>query len=377
MDKKPEYEKLKSRIKELEQDALGRIKLEKALKPNTEQIDFSNTELENSHLIDGKYSIMDLVDIEILHKALEKFSLASGFTAGLLDYPSRKILISTGLRNICTKFHRASPESEEICRNSNIQLTEHSKELQGPSINTCRHGLVDGVTPIVIRGRNIAYLITGQIFFEKPDIKRFKKQAEMYGYDLKAYLEALSEVPVVSENQFKNALSFLKELSTIIAEIGLKNLELKESTKELEVEKSNLKEVNIALQVLLDKRHEDKKEMEENVLTNVKEMMIPYFEKIRKTKLNVHQKTILSILESYLNEIVSPFVRKMSKKYLDLTPTEIEVIYLIRFGSESKEIADIMGLSPQTIYNYRKNIRKKLGIENKKTDLRSHLLSFH
>jgi DNA-binding CsgD family transcriptional regulator len=236
---------------------------------------------------------------------------------------------------------------------------------------------VDGVTPVIIRGKNIAYLITGQIFFEKPDIKRFKKQAEMYGYDLKAYLEALSEVPVVSENQFKNALSFLKELSTIIAEIGLKNLELKESTKELEVEKSNLKEVNIALQVLLDKRHEDKKEMEENVLTNVKEMMIPYFEKIRKTKLNVHQKTILSILESYLNEIVSPFVRKMSKKYLDLTPTEIEVIYLIRFGSESKEIADIMGLSPQTIYNYRKNIRKKLGIENKKTDLRSHLLSFH
>ena len=160
MDKKPEYEKLKSRIKELEQDALGRIKLEKALKPNTEQIDFSNTELENSHLIDGKYSIMDLVDIEILHKALEKFSLASGFTAGLLDYPSRKILISTGLRNICTKFHRASPESEEICRNSNIQLTEHSKELQELSIKTCRHGLVDGVTPIVIRGKNIAYLIT-------------------------------------------------------------------------------------------------------------------------------------------------------------------------------------------------------------------------
>jgi DNA-binding CsgD family transcriptional regulator len=106
-------------------------------------------------------------------------------------------------------------------------------------------------------------------------------------------------------------------------------------------------------------------------------MMIPYFEKIRKTELNVHQKTILSILESYLNEIISPFVRKMSKKYLDLTPTEIEVIYLIRFGSESKEIADIMGLSPRTIYNYRKNIRKKLGIENKKTDLRSHLLSFH
>jgi two-component system, NtrC family, sensor kinase len=151
---------------------------------------------------------------------------------------------------------------------------------------------------------------------------------------------------------------------------------VEERTKELEIEKSNLNEANIALQVLLDKRHEDKKEMEENVLTNAKEMMIPYFEKIRKTKLNVHQKTILSILESYLNEIVSPFTRKTSRAYLNLTPSEIEVANLIRHGRTSKEIADIMSLSLRTIYNHRKSIRKKLEIEDKKTNLRSYLLSF-
>jgi PAS domain S-box-containing protein len=152
---------------------------------------------------------------------------------------------------------------------------------------------------------------------------------------------------------------------------------VEERTRELDIKKRNLEEANIAFQVLLDKRYEDKKEMEENVLTNVKEMMIPYFEKIRKTKLNVHQKTILSILESYLNEIVSPFTRKISRTLLNLTPVEIEVANLIRHGSNSKEIANIMGLSPRTIYNHRKSIRKKLGIENKKTDLRSYLLSFH
>jgi PAS domain S-box-containing protein len=152
---------------------------------------------------------------------------------------------------------------------------------------------------------------------------------------------------------------------------------VKERTRELEIEKSNLNEANIALQVLLDKRHEDKKEMEENLLTNVKEMMIPYLEKIRKTKLNVHQKTILSILESYLNEIVSPFTRKTSRAYLKLTPSEIEVANLIRHGRNSKEIADIMSLSLRTIYNHRKSIRKKLEIEDKKTNLRSYLLSFH
>ncbi|MCJ7539335.1 MAG: LuxR C-terminal-related transcriptional regulator, partial [Desulfobacterales bacterium] len=150
-----------------------------------------------------------------------------------------------------------------------------------------------------------------------------------------------------------------------------------ERTRELKIEKSNLEEANIALQILSDKRQEDKKEIADNVLTNVKELVTPYFEKIKRTKLDDQQKTFLSIMESNLKEIISPFTRKMSLKYLNLTPTEIEVTNLIRYGSDSKEIADIMGLSPRTIYNHRKNIRKKFGLENRKTNLRSHLLSIY
>ena len=78
--------------------------------------------------------------------------------------------------------------------------------------------------------------------------------------------------------------------------------------------------------------------------TNVKELIAPYLEKIKKTKLDVHQKTILSIMESNLNEITSPFARKMSRTYLNLTPIEIKVANLIRHGSNSKEISEIMNL---------------------------------
>ncbi|MCJ7540522.1 MAG: PAS domain S-box protein, partial [Desulfobacterales bacterium] len=166
----------------------------------------------------------------------------------------------------------------------------------------------------------------------------------------------------------ENALQKVKD--------GLEH-QVKERTKELEIQKGNLEETNIALQVLLDKRREDKKELEDNVLTNVKELIEPYFKKIRKTKLNDEQKAVLSIVESNLNEIISPFARKMSLKYLNLTPTEIHVANLIRQGINSKEISDIMSLSPRTIYNHRKNIRKKFGLESKKTNLRSHLLSIY
>jgi len=150
---------------------------------------------------------------------------------------------------------------------------------------------------------------------------------------------------------------------------------VKERTIELEVQKSNLEELNIALQVLLDKRQEDKKETSDNLLTNVKELIAPYLEKIKKTKLDDQQKAILSIIESNINEIASPFTRKMSRTYLNLTPAEIKVANLIRHGNNAKEIAELMSLSPRTIYNHRKSIRKKLGIENKKTNLRSYLLS--
>ena len=124
MPDKPTYEELERRIKELEQDALERMWVEKALKPNAEQLDLPNIELENPHLVDGRYSIKDLIDIESLHKTLEKISLATGFTTGFLEYPSQEILITTGWRDISIKFHRAFPESAKHCKSSNIYLTK-------------------------------------------------------------------------------------------------------------------------------------------------------------------------------------------------------------------------------------------------------------
>ena len=152
---------------------------------------------------------------------------------------------------------------------------------------------------------------------------------------------------------------------------------VKERTRELEVQKNGLKEINTAMTVLLKKREEDKTELESNVLTNVKELVEPYFEKIKKTKLDDHQEAFLSIIESNLKEIISPFTRKMSMKYLNLTPTEIRIANLIRHGSSSKKIAKLQNVSPRTIDTHRKNIRRKIGLQGQRGNLRSHLLSLH
>ncbi len=150
---------------------------------------------------------------------------------------------------------------------------------------------------------------------------------------------------------------------------------LREREAELKIKTNSLKEMNTALRVLLERRDEDKTELEEKVLVNVKELVVPFLEKVKRSQLDPKQLSYIHILESNLNDIISPFIRNLSAKYVNLTPTEIRVAHLIREGKTTKEIGEVMGLSPRTIETHRKNMRKKLGIEKNKGNLRSHLLT--
>jgi PAS domain S-box-containing protein len=150
---------------------------------------------------------------------------------------------------------------------------------------------------------------------------------------------------------------------------------LKAKEKELQVKTSNLKEVNTALKVMLNKRDEDRKELEEKVLLNMKWLVLPYLDKMKKSGLNERQETYRDIVESLLNEITSPFVRKLSSQELNLTPTEIQVANLVKEGKTTKEIAELLNSSIRAVEFHRESLRAKLGLKNKKTNLRSYLLS--
>jgi PAS domain S-box-containing protein len=154
-------------------------------------------------------------------------------------------------------------------------------------------------------------------------------------------------------------------------------LRVKERTKDLEIKTKSLEEINTAMKVLLKKREEDKIEIEDNVLTNVKELVMPFVDKFRETQLDGQQKTFLSIIESNLNEIISPFTRRLSLEYLNLTPTEIQIANMTKHGNTSKKIAKIMNISPRTVDTHKKNIRRKIGQEGMRANLRSFLLSLH
>lgn len=160
-----------------------------------------------------------------------------------------------------------------------------------------------------------------------------------------------------------------------ITELKLTEEALRKSREALEEQKQSLEEANIALKVLLKQREDDKLELEKKVLSNVKELVLPYVEKLKNSRLRPKDKTLTEIIETHLNDIISPLLQKFSHARILLTPQEMQVASLVKDGRTSKEIADILNVSEATVNFHRKNLRDKFGIKGKQANLRSYLLS--
>ena len=145
--------------------------------------------------------------------------------------------------------------------------------------------------------------------------------------------------------------------------------------QELEIKTRDLEESNIALKVLLNKRAADKIDLEDKVLSNIKELVFPFLEKLKQTRLSDKQKAYMGIIESNLGNIISPFLDRLRAQYSNFTPNEIKIANLIREGLTTKEIASLLKSSTDTINFHRHNIRQKLGLKYKKINLQSYLTS--
>ena len=160
-----------------------------------------------------------------------------------------------------------------------------------------------------------------------------------------------------------------------ITDLKLAEEALKKSEEALTEQKQSLEEANIALKVLIKQREADRLELEQKVLSNVKDLVLPYVDKLKRARLKPKEKTLVDIIDTHLNDIISPFLQRMSAMNILLTPQEIQVAALVKDGKSSKEIADVLNVSPTTVHFHRKNLRDKFGLKKRRANLRAFLLS--
>ena len=144
--------------------------------------------------------------------------------------------------------------------------------------------------------------------------------------------------------------------------------------RELETKSHELEELNSALTVLLKRREDDRKELEGMLVVNINELVIPYVEELKRTKMDDRFMTYVNILESNLRNILSPFSHRLSVKYLRLTNREVRIAELIKEGKSSKEIAELLNVTESSVNINRYRLRKKLALK-KQDNLRVYLTS--
>ena len=188
----------------------------------------------------------------------------------------------------------------------------------------------------------------------------------------------LEERPPADEGPFLNEeRALLDELAERIGSTAMRisaELELQETNKQLTLERKALQEANAALRVVLARFEEEKQGIYMNVQTNVDKILMPILHALA-LDLPQTQRNYIDMLRTNLEEIVSPFVSDLSRNYLSLTPTEVNICNMIRSGLQTKEIAQIRGVSVATINRHREHIRRKLKITNSDINLMTYLQS--
>ncbi|MBT3202260.1 MAG: LuxR family transcriptional regulator, partial [Phycisphaerales bacterium] len=140
------------------------------------------------------------------------------------------------------------------------------------------------------------------------------------------------------------------------------------------IEQAALQQKNIALREILNKIQQEKKGIGRQVMANVDKVILPVLDDLEQG-LTERQRKVVGVLRDSLNEIIYPFVDRLSSSFEMLTPAEIRICTLVRRGMSCKEIAAIEHISPGTVRVHRFKIRRKLGLLNSKVNLRTFLCS--
>ncbi len=176
-----------------------------------------------------------------LQKLMDSFYAFTEIPSAVIEVDGT-ILCASGWQEICSKYHRVCPETEQKCRESDNYIAEHLREA--PYIGyKCKNGMQDFACPIVIDEVHLGTFFIGQIFTEPPDEEFFIQQAKKYGFNQEAYLRALQKVPIIPENKMKLMLEFFGHFGHMLTDLGLRRLEYLRSLEEKKKSEKRLSDI--------------------------------------------------------------------------------------------------------------------------------------
>ncbi|MBZ5582615.1 MAG: MEDS domain-containing protein, partial [Acidobacteriia bacterium] len=188
----------------------------------------------------GKLELGDVIDAEAIQSFMEDFYRLAGLPMAIVDLKG-KVLVGVGWQDICTRFHRVHPETCRNCIESDTQLSAGVAPGEF-KLYQCENHMWDVATPLMVGGKHVGNIFTGQFFFEDEPVDRevFRSQARQYGFDEAAYLAALDKAPRITRQAVVDGMAFLAKMGQMLSLLSYSNIKLARSVAELERAKSGL-----------------------------------------------------------------------------------------------------------------------------------------
>jgi len=134
-----------------------------------------------------------------------------------------------------------------------------------------------------------------------------------------------------------------------------------------------LMETNKALSTLASNIERTRKDTEATIERKIRVSILPIIEGLQQSNgLSQNDQRELKLLQNLVGDLTSTLNDQQALS-TTLTPTEFRVAVLIGKGLTTNKIAGHMHISPETVKTHRKNIRKKLNLNNTHHRLRAHL----
>ena len=199
-----------------------------------------------------KLELPDVLDIEMVQSLMNDLYELVGISMSIVDLKG-KVLVGVGWRDVCARFHRVNPETSKNCIESDTQLPAGIPP-GGYNLYKCKNNLWHVAAPLMLGGRHVGNLFSGQFLFEDEVLDRelFRAQAKRYGFNEAEYLAALDAVPRFRRESVDRCMAFLAKQAHVLSEMGYSNLKLAGSLAERKQSQEALSKIEKLLRRLID-----------------------------------------------------------------------------------------------------------------------------
>jgi PAS domain S-box-containing protein len=202
-------------------------------------------EQENLLYLKGKIlkpEFSEIVDVQAVQLLMDDFYKLAHIPIGIIDLKGN-ILVGVEWQEICTKFHRAHPQTCKHCIESDIKLSSGVSAGEF-KIYKCKNNMWDIATPIIAGDQHIGNIFLGQFFFEDEplDYEFFRSQAKRYGFNEEEYIAALKKVPRLSKEAVNIAMAFFMKLAHMLSQLSYSSIKLAYSLAERDALVSAMRE---------------------------------------------------------------------------------------------------------------------------------------